>query len=122
VLFSLVRKLSNEWLVSSTAVKLFILSSIFVIVLIPVLFTYVIHAQGRTSTAEQIFGGAIGVLGAPATLFLWHGMWRYWARLDRSKTWVKRSWFVVLLFGFWYGSVFYCYFVYLPQVREKGVE
>jgi hypothetical protein len=119
MVFSLVRKLSDEWLVSSAAVKLFILSTIFVVVLIPVLFIY---AQGQASTAKQMFGGAIGVLGAPATLFLWQGMWRYWARIDHSRIWIKRCWFIVLLFGFWYGSVLYCYFVYLPQVRQRGAE
>jgi hypothetical protein len=119
VFFSLARKLSDDWLVSSGAVKLFILSTIFVLVLIPLFLGY---AQGQTSTAKQVFWEAAGVLGAPATLFLWHGMWRYWGCVDRSRVWVKRCWFVVLLFGLWYGSVLYCYFVYLPQVRQRGIE
>jgi hypothetical protein len=48
--------------------------------------------------------------------FVWVGMWWYWARLDASGKWAKRFWFVVLLFGFWFGAAAYYVCVYLPQV------
>jgi hypothetical protein len=65
----------------------------------------------------------VGVFGTLGLLFLYVGMWWYWARLDDSGRWWKRFWFVVLLVGFWNGSVLYFLFVYLPQVvrrREAG--
>lgn len=64
--------------------------------------------------------GILGVLGPIGLLFLWFGMWRYWVRVDDSNLWAKRAWFVVLLVGFWYGSVLYYLFAYLPQVIRRG--
>jgi hypothetical protein len=60
------------------------------------------------------------MLATCALLFLWFGMWAYWVRLDDSKTYSKRLWFLVLLLGFWYGSCLYCYFVYFPQVIRRN--
>jgi hypothetical protein len=65
----------------------------------------------------------VGVFGTLGLLFLYIGMWWYWTRLDDSGCWWKGFWFVVLLVGFWNGSVLYFLFVYLPQVvrrREAG--
>jgi hypothetical protein len=106
-------KLSDEWLGTSRASLLFIACSVFTLALIPV-FLGLISGKGG-SLLFQACWGSIGVLGAPATIFLWIGMWKYWARVDRSRRLVKRFWFIVLLVGFWYGSVLYCYFVYLPR-------
>lgn len=61
----------------------------------------------------------LGVLGPIALFFLWFGMWRYWVRIDSSKVYAKRLWFVVLLVGFWYGSCLYYFFVYRPQAIQK---
>ena len=61
----------------------------------------------------------VGVFGTLGLLFLFIGMWWYWARLDVSGRWWKRFWFVVLLVGFWNGSIVYFLFVYLPQVVRR---
>jgi hypothetical protein len=114
--FWLWKKLRDDWIVKPRAAVVFLVCSVFVLVLIPVFFGHI--SQGG-SVARQIFWGAVGAIGAPATLFLWIGMWRYWARVDASRNWAKRRWFAVMLVGFWYGSVLYCYFVYLPQVRRR---
>jgi hypothetical protein len=113
------RNLGDDWLVSARAATLFRVSTILVLASLPIFLGYV---HGEMSTWKQVVWGTEGVLGAPAIFFLWSGMWRYWARIDHSSIWVKRFWFTVLLIGFWCGSVFYCYFVYLPQIRRKGFE
>ena len=111
----------DEWLATHQAGRLFLVSTFLVLALTPVFL-------GRIDTSTMSFWtrlpwGILGILGPIALFFLWLGMWRYWVRLDNSKVWAKRAWFVILLFGFWWGSCVYCYFVYLPQVfRRAGVE
>lgn len=61
----------------------------------------------------------LGVFGTLGMMFLWVGMWWYWATLDDSGRWWKRIWFVVLLIGFWDGSIVYFLFVYLPQLVRR---
>jgi hypothetical protein len=56
------------------------------------------------------------VLAIVGMFFLLVGMWWYWAKLDASGKWAKRFWFVVLLFGFWFGAAAYYVCVYLPQI------
>lgn len=63
----------------------------------------------------------LGMLAAIGTFEIWLGMWVYWARFDASKAWIKRLWFVVLLFGFLAGSILYFLTVYLPQVRGRDM-
>jgi hypothetical protein len=59
---------------------------------------------------------AILLLAAIAGMFfLWIGMWWYWATLDDSGKWAKRFWFLMLLFGVWFGGAMYYVCVYLPQ-------
>lgn len=104
----------DEWLATNQAGLVFLACSVLTLFLTPVFLGYVSNRGG--TPLFELGWGIVGALGAPATLFLWVGMWRYWARLDRSGKWTRRLWFVVLLFGFWYGSVVYCYFAFLPQV------
>ncbi len=113
--------MADDWLMSSGVAKLFFASTFLVFALFPVL-------QGWIDLTKMAFWMRIswtilGVLGTCALLFLWFGMWVYWVRLDDSKKSSKRLWFLVLLFGFWYGSCVYCYFIYLPQViRRRRVQ
>lgn len=60
-----------------------------------------------------------GMLGAIGSVVIWLGMWSYWVRFDCSNAWVKRFWFLVLLIGFFFGSVLYFLFVYVPQVAAR---
>jgi len=107
----------DNWLVTRQAATLFLVSTILVIALTPVLL-------GRVDTKEMLFWarlpwGVLGVLGPVALFFLWFGMWRYWVRIDNASKWVKRMWFLVLLIGFGWGSCLYCFLVYLPQVIRR---
>jgi hypothetical protein len=74
----------------------------------------------RMTAWKRIPLGLIFFVGPILILFLWLGMWLYWARVDASRVAVKRFWFVILLLGFWYGSAAYCLAVYLPQSRQAA--
>lgn len=110
----------DTWLVTRQASILFMVSTLFVIALTPVLL-------GRIDTQAMSFWarlpiGILGLVGPVALFFLWFGVWRYWVRIDNAGKWVKRIWFLVLLVGFWWGSCLYYFVVYLPQVfrRTRG--
>jgi len=111
-------RFKDEWLITRHAAKLFVVSTFLVLALTPVFL-------GKIDTKTMPFWtrlpwGILGVLGPIALFFLWFGMWRYWVRIDNSKVWIKRIWFLVLLVGFWWGSCLYCFFVYLPQVFRRA--
>lgn len=109
----------DDWFITRQATRLFFCSTILTLALIPVGF-------GGVDTTKMTLWvrvplGTFALVAIPALLFLEIGMWRYWARVDNSKAYAKRLWFLFLLFGLWYGSCFYCYFVYLPQaLRASG--
>jgi hypothetical protein len=110
-------RFSDDWIVTPQAAKLFLLCCVCVLMLTPIFFGLVNVDQ--MSYWARLPWGILGIVGAVAIFFLWIGMWRYWARLDRSNLWIKRASFVVLLFGFWYGAIIYCALVYFPQVRRN---
>ena len=108
----------DDWLITRPAARLFLASTFLVLALTPVFL-------GRVVTTNmplwmRIPWGILGVVGPFALFFLWIGMWRYWVRVDNSRVYSKRLWFLILLLGFWYGSCIYCYFVYLPQVMRAS--
>ena len=106
----------DDWLTSSKIAKLFFVSSLLVIALTPV-FSGV--DTSKMTFWHRLPWGLLGIVGPIALFFLWFGMWRYWLRLDNSRVWAKRVWFFILLIGFWWGSVLYYFFVYLPQIIRK---
>ncbi len=107
----------DEWLVTRKAATLFLCSTVVVLALTPAFLGKV--DTNLMSTAARALWAVLGTLGPVCFFFLWFGMWRYWVRLDRSPAWTKRFWFLVLLFGFWWGSCVYCYLVYAPQVLRR---
>lgn len=111
-------RFKDDWLITRQAARLFFVSTILVLALTPVFL-------GRVVTTNmplwmRVPWGILGIVGPLALFFLWIGMWRYWVRVDDSKAYAKRLWFLILLLGFWYGSCLYCYFVYLPQVMRRS--
>lgn len=116
--FSLARRLfRDDRLTSRGYTALFAISSVLTICVDLVL-------RSRLDPAKMSFSmrlplAFVGVFGTLGLLFLYIGMWWYWARLDDSGRWWKRFWFVVLLVGFWNGSILYFLFVYLPQVVRR---
>ena len=111
--------LRDDWLISRLSMKLFFLSALLVIAMTPI---FMGVDTTKMTLLQRLPWGILGVVGPLGLFFLWLGMWRYWVRLDDSKRWVKRVWFVVLLVGFWWGSVLYLFLVYLPRMirRERA--
>lgn len=112
---------ADDWLISPIASKAFLFCTICVVALTP-------FFMGSIDTTKMTFWqrlpwGTLGLVGGPAIIFLWFGMWRYWMRVDHSNALSKRAWFLVLLLGFWWGSALYNLCVYLPQtIRRKRNE
>jgi hypothetical protein len=111
--------LSDDWLSSSVAAK-----SFFFCALCVVAGTAEYNLDTSKALGWQSFlWDAVGAIEALGILFLWMGMWRYWSRVDSSTRAKKRLWFTILLIGFWWGSVLYYFFAYLPQtVRARRAE
>lgn len=63
----------------------------------------------------------MSILGAAVALgvgTLLVGMWFFWVKCDASPKWQRAMWFVILLFGFFYGAVLYFFVAYLPEVTK----
>ena len=105
--------LRDDWLISRRISMLFFLSALLVLAMTPIF-------QGVDTTKmtfwHRLPWGILGIVGPFGMFFLWLGMWRYWVRIDNSSAWLKRIWFVILVIGFWWGSVFYYFLAYLPQM------
>ena len=110
---------TDQWLVSRLASRLLVGSA----VVIPV-FTVFAWLSGSPhieslSFWQRLPWGIFGITFPIAAFLLFFGMWQFWMRLDHSRAGPKRVWFVILLFGLWWGASLYCLSVYLPQVRRK---
>lgn len=109
--------LRDDWLVSPIVAKIFLSAAICLVALIPLFLGWF---DPRSLPAwMQLPRTIIGMVIAAGVVFLMLGMWRYWIRLDDSMPTWKRVWFFVLLFGFFYGSCMYYFFVYMPQINRK---
>jgi hypothetical protein len=75
-----------------------------------------IHPPGMI--ALRVVGGAIGVIGAPAALFILFGMAVFCVFEDGSSFGVKMLWFVLFLMTACFGAVVYFFMVYKRQVEE----
>lgn len=112
------KRTSNAWLVSRAASTLFAMASVLVVAITPVSLGYV-SVPENPNFWQNVIWGVGGVAGVLSRFFIWGGMWAYWTRCDSSRRTVKRIWFMVLLFGFWYGAVLYYLFKYLPAEGPK---
>jgi hypothetical protein len=108
----------DDWLVSRRAVKLFSISTVFVLATVPIFFVPI--DPEKLSPLFRIPFGIEGLLGPLSIFFLWIGMWRYWLRLDSSTGFLKATSFFLLLLGLAFGAVLYCFIVYRPQVLRRS--
>ena len=76
------RRFGEDWLVRPEMAVFFFVCTIFVLILVPVFFGHI--SQGG-SVGRQAFWGTAGAIGAPALLFLWIGMWRYWLKCAQTE-------------------------------------
>jgi hypothetical protein len=110
-------RFTEGWLVSRQAIRLFLVAAMFVLAVTPIFLGLVDPA--KMSLPLRLLWTVVGMVGTISLFFLWLGMWRYWVRLDHSRVLVKRLWFVILLFGLWWGSCLYYFFAYRPQVTRR---
>lgn len=115
--FGIFELFKDDWLVSRQALSLFSASTVFVLATAPIFLGHV--TLGKQSALGQLLWGVEGVVGTISIFFLWFGMWRFWVRLDSSTGILKGTSFFLLLIGFWFGSVPYCFFIYRPQVLKR---
>ena len=76
-----------------------------------------IDALPRVDIFLRVLGGALGVLGAPASLIIWFGMLIFCIREDRSTLGEKIFWFVVFFIAAWFGAAVYFFMVYRKEIR-----
>lgn len=116
----LLNRFRDDWIVTRLAMRLFFLSTIIVLVLMPIVYGWI--NPKRISVWANLGWGLLGIVGPVALFFLLLGMWRYWLRIDDSGRWSKRFWFVMLLIGvwWWYALCLYCWIVYLPKVIRRN--
>jgi len=107
----------DNWIQTQQAVRLFVAAIVLVLGLTAIEVSHI--DIERTSLLLRLPLTIVGLLGILSLFFLWIGMWRYWIRLDSSRTWPKRISFALLLLGFWYGACVYCLLIYIPQVNSK---
>jgi hypothetical protein len=111
--------LGDGWFFSRQVAVLFFLGAVSVALATPVFLGFGGPTVYSWMGPARDFAGALMAVG---TLFLWLGMWLYWARIDRSRPWMKRIGFFLLLIGFWYGSVIYYALFYIPEYIRRSRE
>ncbi|MGC1381235.1 MAG: hypothetical protein WA814_09485, partial [Candidatus Baltobacteraceae bacterium] len=70
-------RFDERWIGTRRAAQLFFVASLFVLGLLPV---FLGRIEPSDKPSANVFWGIVGVGGAFSVLFLWLGMWRYWAR------------------------------------------
>lgn len=108
----------DQWFFGRSARALFFVSTLLVISVTWILW---VVELGHLPFWPNLIVGLVGIGGTLSIFFLWIGMWRYWTRIDASSRWVKRLWFLILLIGFCWGAVLYCYVIYLPQSGKQNL-
>jgi len=115
-----------QWLRSNKANKLFLYSA-WVVVCVGIFFIFMmtpwfdrIDKVPRCDFLLRILGGALGVVGAPASLILLFGMAVFCLREDRSPIGAKILWFVLFLATACFGAAVYFFRVYRKQVQQQG--
>jgi hypothetical protein len=117
----------DDWLRSKRAARYFIFCIVATLALTIYMYTasYVLYSadlHGYVYWTVEIAVDSLVAAGVIGQLTLWLGMWRYWVRLDNSDQGTKKIWFVVLLFGLWFGAIVYFFAIYRRQLAMSGTE
>jgi len=121
-------RFTDDWFHSKTAMALFAIAA--TIAVLGFAFGELGPKQVSISSAltAQVAASLVAVVFALSSLAIIVGMFRYWAKFDRSSRMVRRVWFAVMILGLaglGFGCAVYCMAVYLPQTlralpaREK---
>lgn len=76
-----------------------------------------IEVVPRGELLLRVLGGALGIVGAPASLIIWFGMVAYCLREDHSPVGIKIFWFVIFFTTAFFGAAVYFFWVYRRQVQ-----
>ncbi len=111
----------SQWLQSERARTLFLYSSwavvsmgLFMVFMFTPWFRQV-EALPRGDILLRVLGGALGVVGAPASLIVLFGMAFFCVREDPSPVSVKVLWFILFLVTACFGAAVYFFTVYRRQ-------
>jgi hypothetical protein len=114
-----------QWLRTNKANKLFLYSA-WVVVCMGIFFIFMmtpwfdrIDKVPGYDFLLRVLGGALGVVGAPASLILLLGMAVFCLREDRSPIGTKIIWFVLFFATACFGAAAYFFSVYRKQVSVK---
>jgi hypothetical protein len=117
----------SRWLRSNKARTLFLYSSwavlwmgVFVIFMLTPWFRQ-IDALPKGDTVLRVLGGALGIVGSPASIVLWFGMVVFCLFEDRSPVSHKVLWFLLFFATASFGSAAYFFRVYRKQVGATTV-
>jgi len=61
----------------------------------------------------------IGTYTGLGAIFLWGVMWVYWIAVERGSLGARLGWFLMLLFGLYYGSLVYSFVVWRNALERK---
>jgi hypothetical protein len=111
-----------QWLQSGKANTLFLYSArvvmcmgAFMIFMLTPWFSQ-IEAIPKIQLLLRVLGGALGIVGVPASLVIWFGMVIFCVRDDRSPISTKIFWFILFFATAWFGAAAYFFKVYKKQV------
>jgi hypothetical protein len=79
-----------------------------------------IDAVPRGDLLLRILGGALGVVGTPASLIILFGMAVFCVHEDRSPIGIKILWFILFFATACFGAAAYFFSVYRRQVQRQG--
>ena|ERR1700674_2490724 len=108
----------DRLLVSRGGMRFFLVGIVCVIAITILLFLSPPDSS-KMPLSNRLLWGIFGIIAPVTILGLFFGMWRYWVKFDDSGKWLKRTSFVLLLVGFWWGSAVYYFIVYLPQFYQR---
>ncbi len=118
---------SDNWLVSTLAKKVYVASALLTVFFFGLLFAIVFGATTAGGTLAQVPLLAsllkamllIGILGAA---LLWTGMWYFWFRFHPSEGMSKALWAAAFIVMASLGSLLYFVFVYLRSSEVRALD
>jgi len=118
--------IATPWFATSRARRLFSISAflsvsliLFILVFATAVFFNLVGTIRWTDTIlGQIFGFLLGVIGAPAAVFLWVGMLWHWHARARTSL----GWLFFLVVGNWLAAPLYYGFVFRQSATVTPIK
>jgi hypothetical protein len=78
------------------------------------------HLAETPRLVLNTIGAALALIALPGALIIWVAMLVYWREGDKSPTWKKRLWLVLILVGFCFGASVY-FWSTSKTIKESAV-